>query len=432
METHSGQQPLIEKVSSDSECNKLENSKNNLISLAAKKEITNISNKENNSFKCKFCPKSFTTTERLQRHSLVHEPDELKPNECSHCSKRFSNPSALASHIKIHLYGSNLFQCLCCQERFKYIPEFNQHVKTHMIDGFYTCKFCNKKYKEYVLIRKHVRSFHPANRIPCSVCEKNFPTLNKLRCHMLTHSDKKEWLCSKCGKQFKRKDKLQEHIKKIHVNIVPDEDDEEEDGGGGGGADVFVKNEFVSDNKNIEEIEDKKNKFSPKVQPSDYQRFIYKCHDCLLGFKRRGMLVNHLAKRHPNIPIDSVPELNLPILKAQKFYYCQYCNKVYRSSAKRKGHILKYHPGLDLPMSSRQKGGVPEIPGYPNPTFSQTVSTITTHPQSCDWCHKQYASRAKLAQHQRKKHPEHINEINKVGFSFLIFSKKKVLLLWYC
>jgi hypothetical protein len=34
-----------------------------------------------------------------------------------------------------------------------------------------------------------------------------------------------------------------------------------------------------------------------------------------LGFKRRGMLVNHLAKRHPDIPPDSVPELNLPILK---------------------------------------------------------------------------------------------------------------------
>lgn len=27
------------------------------------------------------------------------------------------------------------------------------------------------------------------------------------------------------------------------------------------------------------------------------------------------MLVNHLAKRHPDIPPDTVPELNLPILK---------------------------------------------------------------------------------------------------------------------
>lgn len=29
-------------------------------------------------------------------------------------------------------------------------------------------------------------------------------------------------------------------------------------------------------------------KFHPKVPPTEYQRFIYKCHDCRLGFKRRG------------------------------------------------------------------------------------------------------------------------------------------------
>lgn len=32
-----------------------------------------------------------------------------------------------------------------------------------------------------------------------------------------------------------------------------------------------------------------KAKFQPKVPPTEYQRFIYKCHDCMLGFKRRGM-----------------------------------------------------------------------------------------------------------------------------------------------
>ncbi len=40
------------------------------------------------------------------------------------------------------------------------------------------------------------------------------------------------------------------------------------------------------------------------------------------------MLVNHLAKRHPDIRPEDVPELNLPILRTQKDYYCQYCDKV--------------------------------------------------------------------------------------------------------
>jgi len=145
-------------------------------------------------------------------------------------------------------------------------------------------------------------------------------------------------------------------------------------------------------------------KFIPKVSPSDYHRFIYKCHACLLGFKRRGMLVNHLAKRHPDVRPESVPELNLPILRTQKDYFCQYCDKVYKSSSKRKAHILKYHPGAELPPSARKKD-IYDVQGLANSTFSATVGSITTTPQSCQFCHKQYASKAKLLQHQRKKHP---------------------------
>lgn len=63
------------------------------------------------------------------------------------------------------------------------------------------------------------------------------------------------------------------------------------------------------------------------------------------GFKRRGMLVNHLAKRHPDTSPDTIPELNLPILKTTRDYYCLYCDKKYKSSSKRKTHILKNHPG---------------------------------------------------------------------------------------
>lgn len=119
------------------------------------------------------------------------------------------------------------------------------------------------------------------------------------------------------------------------------------------------------------------------------------------------MLVNHLAKRHPDISLDSVPELNLPILKATKEFYCQYCDKVYKSSSKRKLHILKNHPGAALPMSNR-KQGLKEVSELPNLSFSQTVGSVTTSPQNCKWCHKQYASKAKLLHHQRKEHLSHL------------------------
>ncbi|KAG1689528.1 PR domain zinc finger protein 10 [Nymphon striatum] len=340
-------------------------------------------------FKCELCYKSFAADDRLQKHMMVHGSEDAKPLQCTICTKRFLNNSALACHIKIHSNEKKVYGCPICKEIFHQITNLKEHVYIHYVDGVFTCPSCNKKFLEYNQVRKHVRVFHSDKRFPCEHCEKVFQRPDKLKLHMLRHSDHREFLCANCGKQFKRKDKLKEHMKRMHSA------DRE--------MQIKVKAPKRTSSK----------KFIPKVSPTDYHRFIYKCHDCLLGFKRRGMLVNHLAKRHPEIRPESVPELNLPILKTTRDYYCQYCNKVYKSSSKRKAHILKNHPGSELPMSNRRKGGVPEIPGVPNPTFSQTVGSITTFPHHCDWCHKQYASKAKLLQHQRKKH----NDMVEVAFN---------------
>lgn len=60
--------------------------------------------------------------------------------------------------------------------------------------------------------------------------------------------------------------------------------------------------------------------------------YFYKCYICNIGFKRRGMLVNHLNLFHPAVSLDTIPELNVPIQKAYCDFYCLYCDKVrYRS-----------------------------------------------------------------------------------------------------
>lgn len=316
----------------------------------------------------------------MQRHLLIHASEDSKPFQCDKCLKKFLSSSALACHRKSHITGRKIFECPICNESFNHILQLKRHIVEHCIDGKYTCPFCSKIFTKYSVIRKHIRAFHCEKKHYCTECTKVFPTVDKLKMHLLRHSDHREFLCADCGKQFKRKDKLNEHCKRIH-------------------------SEERSNLNNNREIGSKK--FTPKVQPTDYHRFIYKCHTCLVGFKRRGMLVNHLAKRHPEISLDTVPELNLPILRTTRDYYCQYCDKVYRSSSKRKAHILKNHPGAQLPISNRKLGANTD----PNPSYTQTVGSITTHPQSCKWCHKQYASKAKLLQHQRKKHADKLNKL---------------------
>lgn len=120
-----------------------------------------------------------------------------------------------------------------------------------------------------------------------------------------------------------------------------------------------------------------------------------------------------MAKRHPDVRIDSVHELNLPILKTERCFYCQYCDKVYKSSSKRKAHILKYHPDCELPQSMRQRGcDNYDNQNLPNATFTANIGSIATHAQQCPWCHRQYASRTRMLQHQRKHHSDRIQNEN--------------------
>lgn len=335
--------------------------------------------KSHHQFKCTSCIKVFQNAERLKKHLLVHNPNVPKPFKCDYCVKRFLNASAQIAHVKTHILGRQHYTCLVCEVRFTQIVEFSRHIKTHSAeDGLYPCLYCDKRFSEYILMRKHVLTLHRPKRFRCEVCDKMFYSLSKMRLHQLRHTKKKEFLCAVCGRQYKRKDKLTEHLKTHDKKME----------------------ETIASEALLSEL--------PASSNQEYQRFIYKCHECTLGFKRRGMLVNHLAKRHPDIQIESVPELNLPILQEQKFFYCQYCPKVYRTNAKRKLHILKYHPGKELPKGGRQN--VSNCNDVSASSFTETVATITTEPHFCNWCHRQYASRTKLATHKRKKHPEKITD----------------------
>eukprot|EP00095_Tigriopus_kingsejongensis_P007001 maker-scaffold430_size173499-snap-gene-0.50 protein:Tk07001 transcript:maker-scaffold430_size173499-snap-gene-0.50-mRNA-1 annotation:"pr domain zinc finger protein 5-like isoform 1" len=365
-------------------------------------EIHSRDGARKNAFKCVDCYKSFSSEERLKRHAAVHGSDDLKPLSCQKCGKRFLTKSALACHVKIHVSTDTAYDCPICGMEFMQIVALKEHVHIHRVEGKYDCPFCQKDFSEYPLIRKHIRAFHSEKKHNCPHCSKSFASADKLKIHSVIHSDLKEFLCNDCGKQFRRKDKLKEHWNRMHsqknnnsINASVED------------SYKLQKNISLevdspgSANENIPPEKDPK-KFIPKVSPYDYHRFIYKCHECFLGFKRRGMLVNHLAKRHPDISPETVPELNLPILKTTKDYFCQYCSKVYKSSSKRKAHILKNHPGKKLPVSARDKSI--EQAGVLNPTFSATVGSITSLPHNCPFCHKQYASHAKLLQHQRHKH----------------------------
>uniref|UniRef100_A0AAQ4QPU4 PR domain zinc finger protein 10 n=1 Tax=Gasterosteus aculeatus aculeatus TaxID=481459 RepID=A0AAQ4QPU4_GASAC len=329
-------------------------------------------------FKCTHCGKAFRDKEKLDQHLRVHGRDAYAFS-CHICSKTFMSDSALEDHLLVHTENRS-YSCLLCPETFERLELLKDHVGMHAVNGCFTCPSCKKTFTDFIQVKKHIRCFHSEKIFQCPDCEKAFCRPDKLRLHMLRHSDRKDFLCSTCGKQFKRKDKLREHMQRMHN---PDRE--------------AKKADRIHRSKTLK----------LKVPTTDFESFMFKCRVCMMGFRRRGMLVNHLSKRHPEMRIDDVPELTLPIIKPNRDYFCQYCDKVYKSASKRKAHILKNHPGAELPPSIRKLR--PAAPGEPDPmlsTHTQLTGTIATAPVCCPHCAKQYSSKTKMVQHIRKKHPE--------------------------
>nr|XP_057936646.1 PR domain zinc finger protein 10 [Doryrhamphus excisus]XP_057936647.1 PR domain zinc finger protein 10 [Doryrhamphus excisus]XP_057936648.1 PR domain zinc finger protein 10 [Doryrhamphus excisus]XP_057936649.1 PR domain zinc finger protein 10 [Doryrhamphus excisus]XP_057936650.1 PR domain zinc finger protein 10 [Doryrhamphus excisus]XP_057936652.1 PR domain zinc finger protein 10 [Doryrhamphus excisus] len=337
-------------------------------------------------FKCKHCDKAFRDKDKLDQHLRVHGRDTFV-FPCHLCSKTFMTDTALDDHLLVHT-ASRAYSCLLCTETFDRLDSLRDHIEVHGVDGTFTCPSCKKTFADFIQVKKHIRCFHSAKIFQCPSCEKAFCRPDKLRLHMLRHSDRRDFLCSTCGKQFKRKDKLREHMQRMHN---PERE--------------AKKAERILRSKNLK----------LKAPTTDFESFMFKCRLCMMGFRRRGMLVNHLSKRHPEMRVDDVPELTLPIIKPNRDYFCQYCDKVYKSASKRKSHILKNHPGAELPPSIRKLR--PAAPGEPDPmltTHTQLAGTIAYAPVCCPHCAKQYSSKTKMVQHIRKKHPEFAQLVNTI------------------
>uniref|UniRef100_A0A0A9WQ74 PR domain zinc finger protein 10 n=1 Tax=Lygus hesperus TaxID=30085 RepID=A0A0A9WQ74_LYGHE len=361
----------------------------------------------NTTWSCTHCPMRFDNATLLNFHMLTHAADNIETNEIASELVDLTNeevkfavinitsqtpfddrPEVACDSIQFNEVETSsneekkTFECPICKEVFVKLALLKKHVHGHARNGVYTCPSCSKVFKSYKYVRNHIRIYHSVRKYLCEVCPKRFPTSDKLKHHKLSHTGHKPYLCSECGNQFKRRDKLSDHIKKFH---------EEGDG-------AAPKKRRKSPKKKIS---------LKRTEETVTREFIYKCEACNISFKRRGMLINHLAKFHPEVQPESVPVLSLPIVKTSKEYFCQYCDKVYKSTSKRKSHILKNHPGLEVPPNEREsKSKSNEItPGKPSEDslFHECGSyTITPHP--CEHCHRQYASRAKLLQHQRQKH----------------------------
>ncbi|XP_050442984.1 PR domain zinc finger protein 10-like [Adelges cooleyi] len=329
-------------------------------------------------YNCQMCDRRYRNVNHLKTHQAKHKADEFKEFKCTVCDKRFLNSIALTIHVRKH-YEGVIYDCPICQLTFNDLKLLKEHVHTHAVNNMFYCQLCPRQFKTYKMIRKHIRAMHNPAKFVCDCCNRIFNSRFSLSMHMRSHSDQRDFLCTMCGKQFKRKDKLKVHMNRIHYGKKKKSKTAEK-----------IEARALRKERQLSKIK------SPKAM-LDYENSTYRCDKCVVGFKKRGVFVNHLVSRHPEISLDSVPSLNQPVVVTTKIYACLYCDKVYKTNAKRKSHIIKNHPNCDLPQKPTDKTVI--IDSDPS---SKDVAKSQVH--SCQWCYKQYVLKDKLMKHQRANH----------------------------
>ena len=127
---------------------------------------------------------------------LLNVCSTQKPYKCKFCPKLFSCSQRLEVHTKWHL--KNPFQCQFCEHNFETAHGLTKHIQTHTDIDLLGCDHCNKPQKWYSFnyTRKNPK------RYSCESCGRCFSLQSVLVTHLRWHIQQKTFVCKYCKVAF--------------------------------------------------------------------------------------------------------------------------------------------------------------------------------------------------------------------------------------
>lgn len=394
-------------------------------------DTEDLQKKNTDSVKCKYCDKSFGSSQALKMHQFTHQGE--RPYYCSQCGKGFKSHVVLTQHKITH---QRRIQCTVCKKILPTIGELIQHRTSHPNRGMLQCPDCPRQFTFPVFLVRHLRT-HLKNQNKfvhqdqtvnekdslsqilgtqnrCQLCDDFFYDTKLLKKHYLTHiSISSSPQCPFCKSKFTNRRYLLRHLAR-----------------------------HVGDKRLSKEIDLKSQSNICQSKTVAPETFV--CRHCSRPFTRKGHLMRHymghnkkslsrcntcsfyygLSKmsKHKkmcnNLTTDSPSQtVNKPsdrTVSSENKYQCQHCSHSFKYVSLYNRHLLT-HKGLELhpcilcgqnfptlALCSQHEASCNGLYKCKEPVIRKKVETVIqrgAHEFKCKFCNKKFTKSRSLRRH---------------------------------
>ncbi|GAB0094668.1 hypothetical protein DMENIID0001_099900 [Sergentomyia squamirostris] len=317
------------------------------------------------------------SSKKIRRITVAEEDENIRrffKLQCHCCHEMFETLRKLSSHC--HRKHQEDAVIICCDKKFNSRMKLVTHLNSHINPNAFKCEECDKNFNSERGLQVHNLNKHvpPEEHLfKCSKCPRSFMTQGRFKAHLVTHipDTEKTFKCPQCSKAFARNSMLKQHVNHTHEEL----------------------------NKQVCEICAKvfTSKYTYKIHMSNHLGTDSKKFPCTLCdkvFKRKRLLTVHID-RHNN---------------QGKIFKCDVCSKEAPNRSALQRHIQYSHLKVRKFQCNLCSSAFKTTIGLKEHIATHSSSQIL---YTCLFCPKQFNSNANKYVHQKRKHPDEYEVMQK-------------------
>ena len=152
--------------------------------------------KENPSFKCEYCSKTFWHKSSFRSHFCNQLPSERTRNKPNRKRK--------------------LYECTTCGKSFRGNTNHKNHMLAHEGKYKYECNVCGKPFNNPFHYKAHMDRHYQVKRFQCEKCDHSTVSKLELKQHMRQHTGVKPYKCKYCDRRFTHNSNCRVHERRMH------------------------------------------------------------------------------------------------------------------------------------------------------------------------------------------------------------------------